>query len=92
MVVSDRPFIPPVQQTTSTTGQKASSSSTGHLEVKKATQPVEAPCAVIVTWPVEVHGASAEVQPTGQEASPVAAADRPEVQPPGPASSTYTSG
>ena len=33
VVVSDRPFIPPVQQITS---QKASSSATGHLEMKKS--------------------------------------------------------
>ena len=84
VVVSDRPFIPPVQQTTGVTGQKVSCSTTGQLERKKATQPVEAPGAVLATRPV------AAVELTGQDASPVAAADRPKVERPGPASSTST--
>ena len=49
VVVSDRPFIPPVQQTTSVTGQKASCSTTRQQERKKATQPVKASGAVLDT-------------------------------------------
>ena len=92
VMVTDRPFIPSVQQTTNVTGHKANTSATGHLEVKKATQPVEAPGTLTATWPVEAPSAFAEVQLTGQDASPVAAADRPEIQPLGPASSLYVSG
>ena len=60
--------------------------------MKKATQPVEDFGAVTATRPVEAPSASAKVQLTGQDASPITAADRPEVQPPCPAWSTYTSG
>ena len=84
------PFIPPVQQTTGVTGQKASCSTTGQQERKKATQPAEAPGAVLATRPVEAPRAAVDL--TGQDASPFAAADRSEVEPPGPASSTSTSG
>ena len=80
-----------VPQSTGATGQKLSSIASSKMGMKKATQPIEAPGAVIATRPVEAPGASAEFQPTGQDASPVAA-DSPEVQPPGPACSTYTGG
>ena len=53
VVVTDRPFIPPVQQTTSVTGQRQP---TGQMEMKKATQPVEAPSAVTAIQPVELPG------------------------------------
>ena len=89
-VVSDRPFIPPVQQTTSVTGQRVICSTSDQLERKKATQPVEAPSAVLATC--HVWAPSAAVKVTSQDASTVAAADRPEVQPLGLASSTSTSG
>ena len=87
-MVSDRPFIAPVQQTTGVTSQKQSTSAPGQMEIKKATQPVEAPSSVSATQPVEAPGASTEVQLTGQDASPFAAADKPEVLP----VFTYTSG
>ena len=103
-VVSDRPFIPPVQQSTGFTGQKQSSSAASQREVKKATQPVEAPSAltatrpteapgaVVATQPVEAPGASSEIQPTGQDSSVSFDVDRPEMQPPGPASQIFYSG
>ena len=77
-VVTDRPFIPPVQQTTSATGQQQP---TGQIEMKKAIQPVQAPgavtatqpaaapSAVFATWPVEAPGATSEMQPTSQDTS-----------------------
>ena len=46
VVVTDRPFIPIVQQPTCFTGQKQSSGAVSQREVKKATHPVEAPGAV----------------------------------------------
>ena len=79
-MVTDRPFIPPVRQTTSVTGQMQTTGATSHQKKKTSTQPVEvpgsatttqpdeAPSAVIATWPVEAPGASTEVQPTGQDA------------------------
>ena len=51
---SDGPFIPPTQQPTGVAGQKQSSSAASQREVKKATQPVEAPSAVTATHPVQV--------------------------------------
>ena len=39
-VVTDKPFIPPVQQSTGFTGQRQSSGAATRSEVKKATQPV----------------------------------------------------
>ena len=77
-MVTDRPFIPLVQQTTGVTGQRQPNS---QMEMKKetqpveapgaatATQPVEAPSAVIATQPVDAPGATSEMQPTGQDAS-----------------------
>ena len=79
VVVSDKPFIPPEQHSTSQT------STTGKM--KKATQPVEAPGALPATWPVEAPGATGEFQPTSQDMIPPAAVStsgRPEVQPPDP--------
>ena len=54
VVVTDRPFIPPVQQTTCVTGQRQTTFATSQMEMKKATQPVEAPGAATATQPVEV--------------------------------------
>ena len=54
VVVTDRPFIPPVQQTTGVNGQRQL---TGQMEMKKATQPVEAPAVVTATQPVEAPNA-----------------------------------
>ena len=94
VVVIDRPFIPPVQPVTSIAGQMQPS---GERERQKDPQPVEAPGAVEVTGPmlatrpVEAPGAIEMIQ-TGQDASFHSAADRPEVQPRGPASKTSTSG
>ena len=57
VVVTDKHFIPPVQQTTDFTGQKQSSSAASLMEMKKATHPVEAPGAASFTQPVEAPGA-----------------------------------
>ena len=57
VVVTERPFIPPTQQPTGVACQKQSSGAASQREVKKATQPVDAPGAVTVTQPVEVPGA-----------------------------------
>ena len=104
VVVADSPFIPPVQQPTRVTFQKQSASAASQMEMKKATQPVEAPSAVTATQPVEVPGAVLATQPveapsaaselktTSQDASLFLTADRPEIQPPGAASQTFTSG
>ena len=43
VVVSDRPFIPPEQQSTGCTGQKLSSVAASKRDLEKPTQPVEAP-------------------------------------------------
>ena len=76
VVVTDRPFIPPVQQPTGVTCQKQSSGAASQREVKKATQSVEAPTAVaatqtvyaasavLATWPVEAPGATSEMART----------------------------
>ena len=47
---------------------------------------------LLATQPVEVPGATSEMQPTGQDTSLPFTADRPEVQPPGAASQIFTSG
>ena len=60
VVVTDRPFIPPVQQTTGVTSQRQS---TSQMQMKKATQPVEAPGAVTATQPVEASGAVLATRP-----------------------------
>ena len=94
-VVTYRPFITPEQQTTGVTCQKQPTSQTqptGQREMKKATQPVEAPGAVTATQPVESPGADPETLHTGQDASLLFAVDRPEMQPPGPASKIVSSG
>ena len=75
VVVSDKPFIPPEQQSSS---QIPTASASGK---KKATQPVEAPGAL------PAPGATGEFQPTSQDVRPpaaVSASGQPEVQPPGP--------
>ena len=69
VVVTDRPFIPLLQQITGVTGQRQP---TGQMEMKKATQPVEAPGAVIATRPVEASGATSEFK-----SSDVVVTDRP---------------
>ena len=91
VVVTDRPFIPSTQQPTGVTGQKQSSGAASQGEMKKATQPVEAPGtvtvahlvevpgAVFATRPVEAPSASSVTSPTGQESSLLADVDRPEV-------------
>ena len=79
MVVSDKPFIPPEQQSSSQI------STAGASGKKKATQPVETPSALPTTRPVEAPGATGEFQPTSQDVRPpaaVSASGRPEVQPP----------
>ena len=75
MAVTGRSFVLPVQQT-------------GDIGQKKETQPVEAPGALIATQPVEATCVSAVMQPTSKDATLQIAADRPEVQPPDPASQT----
>ena len=60
VVVNDRPFVPPLQQPTGSTGQKKPTGQvqhTGEKERKKATQPVKAPGAPTATQPVQVPGA-----------------------------------
>ena len=83
MVVTDRPFIPPVQQATGVTGEKQSTGAV--TDVERATQPVQVPGAVLATRPVEAPGAAPVTYTTGQEADLPAVVYRPEVQPPGPA-------
>ena len=81
MVVTERPFIPPNQQSTGPTGLKQPSSAASKREVKKATQRVEVPGVVPANQSVETLGATLM---TDQEVStPTAASTRPEVQPPG---------
>ena len=53
-------------------------------EVKKATQPVEAPGAITATQPFEAPGAASELKNTSQDASLFHNAERTEVQPTGP--------
>ena len=79
VVITDRPFIPPAEQSTGATGQKQSSCAASKRDVDKATRPVEAP------------GAAPMIQLTGQIPVLPAAVDRPEVQPPGPAAQPATS-
>ena len=81
VVLSDKPFIPPEQQSSS---QIPTAGASGK---KKATQPVEAPGAFPAIRPVEAPGATGEFQPTSQDVRPpaaVSASGRPEVEPPGP--------
>ena len=66
VVVTDRPFIPPVQQATGVTGEKQSTGA--ETDVERATQPVQVPGAVLATWSVEVPGAAPVIYTTGQEA------------------------
>ena len=75
VVVTDRPVIPPVQQPTGVAGEKLSSSAASKMEMKKATQPVEAPGAVSATQPVEATGAVTATRPV--EASGAVTATRP---------------
>ena len=81
LVVSNKPFIPPEQQSSSQT-------STSGL-MMKATQPVEAPGALTATRPVDVTYYVAvsgpEVQPPGPASQILpGTSGRLEVQPPGP--------
>ena len=102
VVVSEKPFLPPAQQSTSqnpatgVTGKKKKAA-TQPVEapgVKKlATQPAEAPGVTLATRPVEAPDAGAEIHPTSQAAvSPAGAlsSGRPEVQPPGPTAQLST--
>ena len=83
VVVTDRPFIPPIQP--GATGEKQPSGAAGSSDVDKATQPVEVPGAVLATRPVEAPGAAPMIHLTGQSPELPTAVHRPEVQPPGPA-------
>ena len=76
VVVSEKPFLPPAQQSTS---QKPATSVTGKKKaaiqpveapgVKKvATQPAEAPGVTLATRPVEAPSAGTEIHPTSQAA------------------------
>ena len=85
VVVTDRPFIPTKQQPTGVTGLKQSFGAASQREVKKATQPVEVPGAVLATRPVEAPCDALMTGLTDQEASLPADVVRPEVQPPSPA-------
>ena len=82
VVVTDRPFIPPVQQATGVNGEKQSTGA--EMDVERATQPVQVPDAVLATRPVEAPGAALVTYTTGQETDLPAVVYRPEVQPPGP--------
>ena len=82
VVVTDMPFIPPVQQITGVTGEKQSTGA--EMEVERATQPGQVPGAVLATRPVEAPGAAPVTYTTGQETDFPAVVYRPEVQPPGP--------
>ena len=63
-----------------------SSGAASQREVKKATQPVEVPSAVLATRLFEAPGAALMASLTDQEASlPATDVVRPVVQPPGPA-------
>ena len=90
VVVTDRPFIPPTQQSTSVTGEKQPSGAASKRDVKNATQPVEVPGAVLATRPVEAPGAAPVIHTTGQESYLPTAVYRPKVQPPGPAAQPST--
>ena len=81
VVVSDTPFIPPEQQSSS---QMSTTDATGQM--KKAIQPVESPGALAATQPLEAPGATAEVQPTSHDVPYTVAVSGSEVQPPVPAS------
>ena len=84
VVVSEKPFVPPVEHSTH---QSPTTGVTGKKK-KSATQPVEAPGAKkLATQPVEAPGAGVDLQLTDQAAFSSAGAStsgRPEVQPPGP--------
>ena len=90
VVVSDRPFIPPSDQSTSVSGEKQPPGAASKKNVVTATQPVEVPGAMLATQPVEAPGA-AHVLLTEQTSNLPAAVHRPEVQPPGPAAQPVTS-
>ena len=90
VVVSDRPFIPPSDQSTSVTGEKQPSGAASRKDVVTASRPVKVPGAVLATQPVEAPGA-APVHLTEQTSNLPAAVHRPEVQPPGPAAQPVTS-
>ena len=79
VIVTDRPFIPPPQQPTGSTGESESSSAASKRGIDQATRPVEAP------------GAATMTHLTDQTPDLSAAVDRPEVQPPGPAAQPATS-
>ena len=89
-MVSEKPFLPPAQQSTS---QKPDVGVTGKKK-KAATQPVEAPgVKKLATQPAEAPGAGAEIHPTSQAIVPPAGTSpsgRPEVQPPGPTTQPST--
>ena len=89
VVVSEKPFLPPAQQSTI---QIPATGVTGKKK-KAATQPVDALSVALATRPVEAPGAGAEIHPTSQAAVSSAGAlpsGRPEVQPPGPTAQPST--
>ena len=88
VVVTDRPFIPPVQQATGVTGGKQSTGA--EMGVERATQPVQVSGAVLTIRPVEAPGAAPVTYATGQEVDLPAVVCRPEVQPPGPTAQPST--
>ena len=88
VVVTDRPFIPPVQQATGVTSEKQSTGA--ETDIERATQPVQVPGAVLATRPVEAPGAAPVTYTTGQEPDLPAVVYRSEVQPPGPAAQPST--
>ena len=91
VVVTDRPFIPPTEQSTGTTGEQQPSGAASSSDMDKATRPVEVPGAVLATRLVEAPGAAPMIHLSGQPPVLPAAVDRPEVQPPGPAVQPATS-
>ena len=84
VVVSEKPFIPPVELS----AHQSPATGVSGKKKKSATQPVEAPGAKkLATQPIEAPGAGVDPQLTDQAAFSSAAAStsgRPEVQPPGP--------
>ena len=86
VVVSEKPFLPPSQQSSS----HASTSGVAGKKKKEAdqtitaTQPVEAPGVTPATQPVEAPGAAGDFQPTSQPPAATLPSGQPEVQPPGP--------
>ena len=69
VVVTSRPFIPPVQKTTGATGQMKATQPVEALHASTAKQRVEAAGALITTQPVEAPRMTTVMQPTSQDFS-----------------------